>query len=96
VPSQKDQVQTVSCFAQPDAATVAASYDRVRDQLAVRFPKIGPFMDRPKPKFSRSPRSPGRTGPRSVLGCIAALAADATLTASERLSAVLMLVYGWA
>ena len=35
-------------FAQPDAATVAATWDTVRDQLAERFPKIGPFMDEAK------------------------------------------------
>lgn len=28
-------------FAQPDATTVAATWDQVRDQLAARFPKIG-------------------------------------------------------
>ena len=32
-------------FAQPDPATVAATWDQVRDQLADRFPKIGPLMD---------------------------------------------------
>ncbi|TDO27501.1 transposase-like protein [Kribbella sp. VKM Ac-2527] len=32
-------------FAQPDAETVAATWDEVRDQLAGRFPKIGPLMD---------------------------------------------------
>ena len=34
--------------------------------------------------------------PPSVMGCIKALAADATLTAGERLTGVLMLIYGWA
>ena len=32
-------------FAQPDPAAVAAAWDEVRDQLAGRFPKIGPLMD---------------------------------------------------
>ena len=35
-------------FAQPDAGTVAATWDQVRDQLAGRFPKIGPLMDQAK------------------------------------------------
>jgi transposase-like protein len=32
-------------FAQPDATTVASTWDTVRDQLTDRFPKIGPLMD---------------------------------------------------
>jgi transposase-like protein len=32
-------------FVQPDAAAVEATWDQVRDQLAERFPKIGPLMD---------------------------------------------------
>jgi hypothetical protein len=32
-------------FAQPDAATVASTCDEVRDQLTVRFPRIGDLMD---------------------------------------------------
>ena len=32
-------------FAQPDAETVAATWEQVRDQLAARIPKIGPYMD---------------------------------------------------
>ena len=32
-------------FAQPDATTVAATWDEVRDQLAKSFPKVGPLMD---------------------------------------------------
>lgn len=32
-------------FAQPDAETVAACWEQVRDQLAGRIPKIGPYMD---------------------------------------------------
>jgi putative transposase len=35
-------------FAQPDAATVAATWDEVRDQLGGRFPKIGTLMDAAK------------------------------------------------
>ena len=47
-------------FAQPDAATVAATWDEVRDQLAARFPKIGPLMDEAKAEvlaFTAFPRS---------------------------------------
>jgi putative transposase len=47
-------------FAQPDAATVAATWNEVRDQLADRFPKIGPLMDEAKAEvlaFSAFPRS---------------------------------------
>ena len=32
-------------FAQPDPATVAATWDQVRDQLGDRFPKIAVLMD---------------------------------------------------
>ncbi|HEY3410433.1 MAG TPA: IS256 family transposase [Propionicimonas sp.] len=32
-------------FAQPDTETVEACWEQVRDQLAARIPKIGPFMD---------------------------------------------------
>ena len=32
-------------FVQPDATAVEATWDQVRDQLAERFPKIGPLMD---------------------------------------------------
>jgi hypothetical protein len=47
-------------FAQPDAATVAATWDEVRDQLTSRFPKIGPLMDTAKTEvlaFSAFPRA---------------------------------------
>jgi len=47
-------------FAQPDAATVAATWDEVRDQLAARFPKIGPLMDGAKTEvlaFAAFPRA---------------------------------------
>ncbi len=32
-------------FVQPDADNVSATWDQVRDQLADKFPKIGPLMD---------------------------------------------------
>jgi putative transposase len=47
-------------FAQPDATTVAATWDEVRDQLAGRFPKIGPLMDEAKTEvlaFTSFPRA---------------------------------------
>jgi Transposase, Mutator family len=47
-------------FAQPDAATVAATWDSVRDQLAAAFPKIGPLMDEAKTEvlaFTAFPRN---------------------------------------
>jgi putative transposase len=47
-------------FAQPDAATVAATWDTVRDQLAAAFPRIGPLMDEAKAEvlaFTAFPRS---------------------------------------
>src|SRR3954462_1896008 len=47
-------------FAQPDASTVAATWDEVRDQLATRFPKIGPLMDDAKAEvlaFTAFPRA---------------------------------------
>jgi len=47
-------------FAQPDAATVAATWDEVRDQLAKSFPRIGPLMDEAKAEvlaFTGFPRS---------------------------------------
>jgi len=47
-------------FAQPDAATVAASWDEIRDQLAARFPKIGPLLDTAKTEvlaFTAFPRA---------------------------------------
>src|SRR3954462_8086768 len=48
-------------FAQPDAITVAAPWDEVRDQLAKSFPKIGPLMDEAKTEglaFTAFPRAP--------------------------------------
>ena len=47
-------------FAQPDAKTVAATWDEVRDQLAKSFPRIGPLMDEAKAEvlaFTAFPRS---------------------------------------
>ncbi|MDX6309530.1 MAG: putative transposase [Nocardioidaceae bacterium] len=47
-------------FAQPDATTVAATWDEVRNQLARRFPKIGPLMDNAKTEvlaFAAFPRA---------------------------------------
>jgi transposase-like protein len=35
-------------FAQPDAATVAATWDEMRDQLGGRFPKSATLMDAAK------------------------------------------------
>jgi hypothetical protein len=43
-----------------DAKTVAATWDEVRDQLAARFPKIGPLMDDAKTEvhaFTGFPRA---------------------------------------
>jgi transposase-like protein len=60
--SHTDMVAAVfrTIFAQPDAATVSATWDEVRDQLAKSFPKIGPLMDEAKPEvlaFTAFPRS---------------------------------------
>jgi transposase-like protein len=60
--SHTDMVAAVfrTIFAQPDAATVAATWDEVRDQLAKSFPKIGPLMDEAKAEvlaFTAFPRA---------------------------------------
>ena len=60
--SHTDMVAAVfrTIFAQPDADTVAATWDEVRDQLSVRFPKIGPLMDLAKAEvlaFTAFPRA---------------------------------------
>jgi putative transposase len=60
--SHTDMVAAVfrTIFAQPDAQTVAATWDEVRDQLAKSFPKIGPLMDGAKTEvlaFSAFPRA---------------------------------------
>ena len=59
--SHKDMVAAVfrTIFAQPDPATVAATWDQVRDQLGGRFPKITTLMDGAKTEvlaFSAFPR----------------------------------------
>jgi transposase-like protein len=60
--SHQDMVAAVfrTIFAQPDAATVASTWDEVRDQLAVRFPRIGDLMDTAKAEvlaFTSFPRT---------------------------------------
>jgi putative transposase len=60
--SHQDMVAAVfrTIFAQPDADTVASTWDEVRDQLAVRFPKIAPLMDSAKAEvlaFTAFPRT---------------------------------------
>jgi transposase-like protein len=60
--SHTDMVAAVfrTIFAQPDATTVAATWDEVRDQLGRRFPKIGPLMDGAKSEvlaFTGFPRA---------------------------------------
>ena len=60
--SHKDMVAAVfrTIFAQPDADAVAATWDHVRDELSVRFPKIGPLMDEAKSEvlaFTAFPRA---------------------------------------
>jgi len=47
-------------FVQPDADNVSATWDQVRDQLADKFPKIGPLMDDAKAEvlaFSSFPKA---------------------------------------
>jgi len=46
-------------FAQPDAATVARTWDEVRDQLSTRFPKIRPLMDDAKAEVLAFTAFPG-------------------------------------
>jgi putative transposase len=60
--SHKDMVAAVfrTIFAQPDPATVAATWDSVRDQLTAAFPRIGPLMDEAKAEvhaFTTFPRN---------------------------------------
>ncbi|HET7734583.1 MAG TPA: IS256 family transposase [Nocardioidaceae bacterium] len=46
-------------FAQPSAADVHAAWDKTRDELAARFPKLGPLMDEAKAEvlaFTAFPR----------------------------------------
>src|SRR3954454_13104864 len=47
-------------FAQPDATTVAATWEEVRDQLTKSFPRIGSLMDDAKTEvlaFTAFPRA---------------------------------------
>jgi len=61
----KAQVEMVAAifrtvFAQPDPESMALTWDQVRDQLAARFPKIGPLMDDAKAEvlaFNTFPRA---------------------------------------
>jgi transposase-like protein len=64
--SYKDMVAAVfrTIFAQPDAATVANTWDSVRDRLAAAFPKIGPLMDEAKTEVLAITAFPAATGPR--------------------------------
>jgi putative transposase len=60
--SHQDMVAAVfrTIFAQPDPDTVASTWDQIRDQLADRFPKIGPLMDEAKTEvlaFAAFPRA---------------------------------------
>ena len=60
--SQVDMVAAVfrTIFAQPDPDSMATTWDQVRDQLADRFPKIGPLMDEAKAEvlaFNAFPRA---------------------------------------
>ena len=60
--SHQDMVAAVfrTIFAQPDAATVSATWDQVRDQLGDRFPKIATLMDDAKAEvlaFTGFPRA---------------------------------------
>jgi hypothetical protein len=52
-------------FAQPDAATVTATWETVRDQLAAAFPRIGPLMDEAKAEVLAFTAFPRSHGPRS-------------------------------
>ncbi len=52
-------------FTQPDADAVALTWDHVREELAARFPMIGPLMDDAKSEVLAFTAFRGRTGPRS-------------------------------
>ncbi len=52
-------------FAQLNAEDVHAAWDKTRDELATRFPKLGPVMDTAKAEVLPSPSSPASTGARS-------------------------------
>ena len=51
--------------AQPDATTIAAPWDEVREHLAGRFPKIGTLMDAAKAEALAFNASPDRAGQRA-------------------------------
>jgi putative transposase len=60
--AQVDMVAAVfrTIFAQPDPDSMTTTWDQVRDQLADRFPKIGPLMDDAKAEvlaFNAFPRA---------------------------------------
>ena len=60
--AQVDMVAAVfrTIFAQPDPDSMATTWDQVRDQLAARFPKVGPLMDDTKAEvlaFNAFPRA---------------------------------------
>jgi putative transposase len=60
--AQVDMVAAVfrTIFAQPDPDSMATTWDQVRDQLAGRFPKVGPLMDEAKTEvlaFNAFPRA---------------------------------------
>jgi transposase-like protein len=60
--AQVDMVAAVfrTIFAQPDPDSMATTWDQVRDQLADRFPKVGPLMDDAKAEvlaFNAFPRA---------------------------------------
>jgi len=60
--AQVDMVAAVfrTIFAQPDPDSMATTWDQVRDQLAGRFPKVGPLMDDAKAEvlaFNAFPRA---------------------------------------
>ncbi len=60
--AQVDMVAAVfrTIFAQPDPDAMATTWEQVRDQLAGRFPKIGPLMDDAKAEvlaFNAFPRA---------------------------------------
>jgi putative transposase len=75
-------------FAQPSLAPMAAQWDKVRDELAARYPKIGPLMDAAKAEvlaFAAFPREHWRkiwsTNPlerlnKAVIRLIGAVLAD--------------------
>jgi transposase-like protein len=53
--SHQDMVAAVfrTSVAQSDPDTVASTWNKIRDQLAERFPKIGPLMDDARTRGAR-------------------------------------------